>query len=120
MTNEIQALLQISASLYAQLGEIPAGDVRDEYIEELNTKLDTRSQVIEQLLKDGFEYNSAEKSHVMLFELDKGIKERLQNVMIDIKKDLKELQNAKKNEQQYMNPYGHVQTMDGMYYDKKK
>ncbi len=37
-----------------------------------------------------------------------------------LQKDMKNLQNAKKNEQQYANPYGHVQVMDGMYYDKKK
>lgn len=120
MTNEIQQLLQISANLYAKLAENPAKELRDDYIEEVNDLLDTRSKVIEQLIEQGFEYNSTEKSHAMLFELDKGIRERLQNVMIDIKKNLKELQNAKKNEQQYTNPYGHVQTMDGMYYDRKK
>ena len=120
MTNEIQELLQISASLYAQLGEVPTGELRDDYIDEINNKLDMRSQVIEQLLQQGFEFDANEKSHAVLLELDRGIKERLQNVIIDIKKDMKELQNAKRNEQQYSNPYGHVQTMDGMYYDKKK
>lgn len=120
MTNELQTLLEISASLYVQLGEIPTGELRDEYIEEINEKLDARAQVIEQLVKQGFEFNASEKSHITLFELDKGIKERLQNVMLDVKKDMKELQNAKRSEQQYANPYGHVQTMDGMYYDKKK
>ncbi|HEY4624082.1 MAG TPA: flagellar protein FliT, partial [Solibacillus sp.] len=32
---------------------------------------------------------------------------------------LKDLQNAKKNEKQYLNPYSSVQVMDGRYYDKK-
>lgn len=120
MTNEIQELLQLSANLYAQLGETPASDMRENYIDEINKLLDMRMQAIEQLVNKGFKYNAAEKSHAMLFELDKGIKERLQNVMMDVKKDMKELQNAKKNEQQYTNPYGHVQSMDGMYYDRKK
>lgn len=120
MTTEIQALLQVSASLYAQLGDMPDSESRDAYIEEINLKLETRAKAINQLLQQGFTFNAEEKSHSMLYELDRGIKERLQNVMTDIKQDLKELQNAKKTEQQYSNPYAHVQTMDGMYYDKKK
>lgn len=120
MTTDIQALLQISATLYAQLGEMPSGESRDAYIEEINTKLETRAQVINRLVNQGFTYDAEDKSHKMLFELDQGIKERLQNVLSGVKNDLKDLQNAKKTEKQYSNPYAHVQGMDGMYYDKKK
>lgn len=120
MKTDIQKLLQVSASLYAQLGELPNSESRDAYIEGINLKLEARESAIEQLLNQGFTYDSTEKTHTMLFELDRGIKERLQNVLADIKTDLKELQNAKKTEQQYANPYAHVQSMDGMYYDKKK
>ena len=116
----IQDLLQVSAKLYAQLADIPKGEERDRYVEEINSKLDERGGIMESLLEVGFEYDASNKAHVMLFELDKGIRERIQLVMNAVKYDLKELQNAKKNEQQYMNPYSHVQVMDGMYYDRKK
>lgn len=118
--DQIQDLLQVSAKLYAQLADIPKGEERDYYVEEINSKLDERGQIIESLREVGFEYDASNKAHITLFELDKGIRERLQSVMNTVKHDLKELQNAKKNEQQYMNPYSHVQVMDGMYYDRKK
>ena len=76
-------------------------------------------EVMEQLKSGGFIFDSGNKSHSMLAELDKGIRERLDKVMKVIQLDLKDLQNAKKNEKQYMNPYANVQVMDGRYYDKK-
>lgn len=116
----IQQVLQSSAQLFAFLGNVPNAEERDEYIQEIEQKLADRQVAIDELLETGFQYNPQEKLHATLFELDKGIQERLQNILNTIKIDLKDLQNAKKNEKQYSNPYGHVQIMDGMYYDKKK
>ena len=118
--DRIQDLLQVSAKLYVQLADIPKGEERDHYVEEINSKLDNRGEIMESLRENGFEYDASNKAHVTLFELDKGIRERMRLVMNAVQYDLKELQNAKKNEQQYMNPYSHVQVMDGMYYDRKK
>lgn len=118
--NEIQDVLQVSAKLYAYLAEIPSSEHRDQYIEEIHRKLDERSQVITALQQAGFQYDELSKTHKMLVDLDKGIQERLQFVMEAIKLDLKDLQNTKKNESQYRNPYASVQVMDGRYYDRKK
>lgn len=120
MEQQIQALLQLSANLYEKLVNDPEVSVRDEFIEEVNELLDKRGVLMQQLSDAGFIYNRTSKAHRTLFELDKGIQERLNRVLNTIKKDMKELQATKKSEQQYNNPYGHVQTMDGMYYDKKK
>ena len=114
-----QQLLQISAKLYQQLTEIPKEDQRDDLIKKINEMLDQRGIIITNLQQQGFQVDRTQKSHMMLIELDKGIRERLDNVMKSIQVDLKNLQNAKKNEQQYMNPYANVQVMDGRYYDKK-
>lgn len=116
--NELQEVLQISAKLYSLLGE--SNENRDELIEEVNEKLTIRGQKITLLKQAGFQFDNNNKTHMMLYELDKGIQERLQLAMNHIKGDLKQVQIAKKNEKQYTNPYGHVQIMDGMYYDKKK
>lgn len=120
MEQQLQELLQISAKLYEQLSNLPSGDTRDSYIEDMNSKLDTRGEIMDALLKQGFKIDPTVKSHVTLLELDKGIRERLKNALLEIKQDMKVVQNAKKNEQQYANPYSNVQVMDGMYYDKKK
>lgn len=120
MEQQLKQLLQISAKLYEKLVSNPEESVRDEFIADIQGLLDQRGELMEQVAKSGFSYNAEDKTHRTLFELDKGIRSRLERVMTSIKADMKNLQNAKKNEQQYSNPYGHVQVMDGMYYDKKK
>ena len=117
--DNLQKLLQVSAKLYQHLTHLPQENERDAYIEKVNGFLDERGQVMEQLKSGGFIFDSENKSHVMLAELDKGIRERLDKVMKVIQLDLKDLQNTKKNEKQYMNPYANIQVMDGRYYDKK-
>lgn len=114
-----QQVLQVSAKLYQHLTTLPKEEQRDEYIEKINALLDERGILIETMQQDGFRIDLNDKSHIMLAELDKGIRERLSNVMKSIQEDLKDLQNAKKNEKQYLNPYASVQVMDGRYYDKK-
>ena len=116
---QTQQLLQASAKLYQHLTNLPKDEEREEYIEKVHTLLDDRGILIEEMQKNGFRVESTNKSHQMLVELDKGIRERLDKVMKMIQTDLKDLQNAKKNEKQYLNPYSSVQVMDGRYYDKK-
>lgn len=113
-------LLQVSAKLYQLLSDIPKGEERDKYIEDIHRLLDERGEIIFSLKQQGFQIQPECKNHLLLIQLDQGIRERLQLVMDAVKKDLKDLQNMKKNEKQYMNPYASVQVMDGMYYDKKR
>lgn len=115
-----QQLLQISAKLFQFLESVPSGEQRDDFIKEINRQLDDRGKIIEILHGEGFQMDPQNKIHSMLIQLDKGIRERLEFVMQEVKKDMKTLQTAKKNEKQYINPYSSVRVMDGMYYDKKK
>ncbi|KOS66685.1 flagellar assembly protein FliT [Lysinibacillus contaminans] len=117
--NTVQAVLQVSAKLYQHLTVLPSEDERDNFIEKIHLYLDERGQLIDQLQHEGFQVDLMSKAHATLAELDKGIQGRLDKVMKSIQADMKDLQNAKKNEQQYMNPYASVQVMDGRYYDKK-
>ena len=114
-----QQLLQVSAKLNQHLTDIPSEESRDVYIEKINILLDERGVIIDTLQQNGFQIESGNKLHGMLVELDNGIRERLKKVMKVIQQDLKDLQNAKKNEKQYLNPYSEIAVMDGRYYDKK-
>ncbi|MGN7116376.1 flagellar protein FliT [Lysinibacillus odysseyi] len=120
MMEMIKQVLQTSAKLYQHLTNLPIEEQRDEYIEKIHLLLDERGLLIEEMQKGGFQVDLENKSHKMLVELDKGIRERLNKVMKLIQEDLKDLQNAKRNEQQYRNPYASVQVMDGRYFDNKK
>lgn len=115
----IHQLLQISANLYKILGEVPVGEERDEYIDQINEILEKRGNIIDTVMQDGFQFNPKDRIHHTLFELDKGIKERLAAIMDTVKQDMTNLQKTRKSEQQYSNPYSNVRVMDGMYYDKK-
>lgn len=120
MEQQLKEFLQLSAKLYEKLTNVPDEPDRDEFITEIDSLLDQRGVSIQQLTALGFVFDDTQKIHQTLLELDKGIRERLNVVLQSIKLDMKELQSIKKSEQQYTNPYGHVQMMDGMYYDKKK
>ena len=120
MEQLIKNLLQISAKLFEHLSTNPKSEDRDLFIEDIQEMLDQRGIIIEDLRAQGFTMDTSNKLHVTLAELDKGIRERLNKVLTVVKSDLKELQNSKKHEQQYANPYANIRTMDGMYYDKKK
>ena len=58
--------------------------------------------------------------HMTLFELDKGIREKLDIIMQSIKDDIKDVQKSKKVERQYIDPYGDVRQLNSRYYDGKK
>ncbi|MEK9197502.1 flagellar protein FliT [Ureibacillus sp. 179-F W5.1 NHS] len=115
-----QQLLQISAKLLKHLTNIPKGEERSEFIDEINDMLDERGTIVEKLRQEGFQMDPTNKLHTTLVELDSGIRARLDDTMKLVKQDMKDLQQSKKHEKQYMNPYASVQVMDGMYYDKKK
>jgi len=115
----INQLLQVSANLFKLLSDIPKGEDRDEYIDNINSMLDKRGKIIENLVQEGFLFDEQNRIHRTLLELDNGIKERLTAVMSAVKQDMANLQKTKKSEQQYFNPYSNVRVMDGMYYDKK-
>lgn len=117
----INAFLQKSAQLYKLLTEeVPEGELRTEYVMKINDLLNERGDIIELLRKDNFIFDKNNKMHVTLFELDKGIVEKLNKVMDLIKLDMKELQNSLKMERQYLDPYGEVRNSNARYYDNKK
>ncbi|MCM0626394.1 flagellar protein FliT [Lysinibacillus sp. OL1_EC] len=117
----VEQLLQVSTNLYKVLDDTLISEERDEYIAQIHELLDQRKIIIEMLVQQegGFRFDKQNRIHCKLLELDNGIKERLEIVINSIKKDLTNLQKAKKNESQYYNPFASVRVMDGMYYDKK-
>jgi flagellar protein FliT len=116
----IQQLLQVSAKLYKHLSAFPSGEERTEYIDEVNGLLDERGILVKQLREQNFQYDETDETHVTLYKLDKGIRERLDLLFNEVKADLKKFNDTKKYEKQYINPYASVRAMDGRYYDKRK
>lgn len=85
----IQQLLQVSAKLYKHLSAFPSGEERTEYIDEVNGLLDERGTLVKQLREQNFQYDETDETHVTLYKLDKGIRERLDLLFNEVKADLK-------------------------------
>lgn len=117
MLNE---LLQKSAQLLKVLVEIAEQKERPENLDKITTLLDERGVIIEKIKQGGFRYDESNKMHTTLFELDKGIREKLDIIMQSIKDDIKDVQKSKKFERQYIDPYGDVRHLNARYYDGKK
>lgn len=120
MSNSIQDFLQVSAKLYKHLSNVPTGDERSKYIEIIESFLDERGKIVDKLKKEGFRFEAQNQAHLTLFELDKGINERLEIVFSAVKDDIKDLYNAKRNEIHYIDPYDKLRNLDGRYFDGKK
>lgn len=119
LMGKVQQLLIASEQLYSHLTNLPADKDRDAFIEKIDTLLDARGAIIDDIQAND---PNALNNHPLLknlIELDKGIKERLLKVKNLIKADMQQLQTTKASEQKYTNPYASVRTMDGMYYDRK-
>src|SRR5690606_13078261 len=101
MENNSTKLLTISEQIFEQLGALPEQEKRIEFIEEINSQLDKRGAIIQLLVQQGFKINPDIELHQKLIKLDVAIKNRLKILMQGIKNDMRDLQNAKKNEQQY-------------------
>jgi flagellar protein FliT len=113
--------LQKSAFLYKFLVEVK-DDVenRSKNIEIINRMLAERGEVVEQLRVEGFQFDEKNTMHKTLLELDKGIREKLDDLMDSIKNDMKELQRIKKYERQYIDPYEDIRQLNARYFDGKK
>lgn len=115
-----QQLLQVSAKLFKQLGEVEQTEDRDTLLKSVDELLEERGQLIASLQQENIRLSKTNPQHALLQELDKGIQERLASLMGEIRQDMKNVQTAKKSEVQYNNPYASVRVMDGKYYDQKK
>lgn len=117
---EVENFLTASVNLYKHLTNTPSEENRDEFIEQINSLLNVREQCIVEIKSNSSLDIKNHELYETLLKLDQGIVKELENVMILIKTDIKSLQQKKRHESSYTNPYAATQTMDGMYFDNKK
>ncbi|MFZ0576843.1 MAG: flagellar protein FliT, partial [Psychrobacillus psychrotolerans] len=117
LMSELEQLLNVSEQLYSHLENTPSEEDRTQFIDQMNVLIDVREEIIHKLDKTKTPTNGL---YNQLLELDKGIKEHMIKVLNIIKEDLKDLQQKKKHESSYSNPYAATQVIDGMFFDNKK
>lgn len=117
---EVENFLTASVNLYKHLTHRPTDEDRDEFIEQINMLLEDREQSIKEISSRTSLDIKNHELYETLLKLDQGIIKELEKVMALIKTDIKSLQQKKRHEGSYTNPYAATQTMDGMYFDNKK
>jgi hypothetical protein len=116
----VEKLLASSEVLYSHLAKLPKESQREAFIERIEWLLETRENDLLRIQKLSKIELRQHHLATVLMELDKGIQERMEKVMDVIKKDIRDFQVKRKSDASYSNPYAATQTIDGMYYDKKK
>ncbi|WP_313892547.1 flagellar protein FliT [Psychrobacillus sp.] len=116
----LENFLAASEKLYSHLTTIPGENERDDFIDQIDVLLDEREVTIQALASMDKLELQAHPLTDHLHELDRGISERLEKVMDAVKVDIRGLQEMKRKENSYTNPYAATQSIDGMYFDNKK
>lgn len=90
---------------------------RDEIIERLEQLLDEREKLMSMLQGP---YSKEEQALGKKFVLrNQQLMELMNNVKLNIQRDLQQLEWKKKSAQQYANPYEATREVDGAFYDKR-
>lgn len=116
--DKLLALYQQTEQI-AQLLSTPVNSTnRQETIDQLNNLIEKRSELTFSVKPP---YTDEEMDiGKKIWAMNETIEKKMKKLFTDLKVEMKQIQQQKKSNQSYMNPYKHVQTMDGMYMDKKK
>lgn len=114
--NRLDHVLQLTEDLI-QLTSSSSEKERDEQMKQLESLLHEREQALKNIVPP---YTNEEKEKGRkLLALEEQLKKQLEIIRSHIKKDIVQLKATKHSAQKYVNPY-QQQTIDGMFYDKRK
>lgn len=93
---------------------------RDQRIESIEQLIAERELLINRIKDQSMDNLIHHPKAQKIVEMEKEIQSKLTQLFDDVKIDLKNLNQNKRSQQSYSNPFTHVQTYDGRYYDKRK
>lgn len=114
--DSLAAFIKKTKEIHKHLEKVYKVDERDSFIEELQQLLNERGQLLKELPDLSHLHQDLKEEFV---KLERDIQHMLANEQSKIKQDLKTLQQQKKQNNKYADPYGSI-SADGMFLDKKK
>lgn len=114
----IKELHQLTEGLLYHLEkQLPKDEGREEYIEGIDSFLEKRQKLLDQLTRP----EGAEESRLAaeLIEMNKTVNIKLSAVQSRIRSDINQLKKRKNTGKKYENPYNGP-TADGVFFDSKK
>jgi flagellar protein FliT len=113
----VKQLHDMTKRIYQKLTQSTQGKDREQLITEITSFLEEREELMKQVQPP---YTEEELTlGKELVQMDQEIQGSLQELMTNLKSTMRQLQNQKRNNTKYRNPYQNVGTSDGMFFDKK-
>jgi flagellar protein FliT len=113
----VQELHELTEKMHQKLFQKDMGQDQANLIEDIQQFLRDREELLKEMKAP---YTDEERQlGQKILQMDKDIQEAFQQILDGLKHSMKQLQNQKKNNAKYVNPYKNVSTMDGMFFDKK-
>ncbi|MEN2467475.1 flagellar protein FliT [Ornithinibacillus sp. FSL M8-0202] len=116
--NRVQPIYEITVKMQQLLTNNETSKDRETLIEEVNSLLLQRGSYMEEV-KEPFTIEELEMGKKLL-PLNKEVQEKMDLLFQGLKMEMKQVKKQKNSNRQYTNPYDKVQTMDGMFMDKRK
>ena len=118
IVSSLANIYMLTHDLYQLIIQSVNKDNREEMIEQINELLNKREVALQNYNPAPSINDEEVMKEISLWNVT--INSRLEEIKLQIQKDLVQLRKAKSSNLQYTNPYQNVATKDGMFYDKKK
>ncbi|MUK90796.1 flagellar protein FliT [Ornithinibacillus sp. L9] len=116
--NRLEEIHEITVRLKGLLDQDINAKNRPAAIEEITQLVEERGNYMKQVSPP---FTSEEKRiGEKLVELNEELEAKMQRVFNDLKLEMKQSKKQKKSNHSYINPYHKVQTVDGLFMDRKK
>lgn len=113
----LEKVYELTKELTTLLEQPVTSKNRDDVMQQLNELIEERGKWMEQLSPP---YSDEEmKLGNEIAKLNPKIQMKMQNLFTDLKTEMKQMQQQKKSQQFYTNPYKNVSTLDGTFLDRK-
>ncbi|WP_067842162.1 flagellin-specific chaperone FliT [Amphibacillus sediminis] len=110
-------LEQVTNELATLVDQPVPAKTREDVLAKLDHLLDQRSELLKHV-KPPFTDEEQKLGHDILAK-DQEIQLRLNHLFLELKHEMRNVKKQKSSTQQYLDPYRHVATHDGSYWDKK-
>lgn len=116
--SRLDELYKVTVELSVLLDEEITNDNREQIISKVEILIDKRENLMKEVIPPFSE--SEKKLGKTVINLNTKIEQKLEKVFSELKNEMRQIQKQKKSNRSYINPYGPIKTIDGMYVDSKK
>ncbi len=111
----VKQLHELTTEMYDKLQN--ADSDREQLVKDITAFVRKRETIIKDVKPP---YTEEEKKLGQeLVQMDQQIQAVFENLLSGLKGSMRQIQNKKRNNTKYVNPYQNVSTVDGMFFDKK-